>query len=44
MGMMKRFLEEVSTEMGLGGEITQEVMEKGQEKLEAIQDNPYDER
>jgi len=36
MGMMKRFAEDVSAQMGLGGEITPAVLDVAQAKLNAI--------
>lgn len=36
-GAMKRMLEDISVEMGLGGEINDEVVAEGQRRLDAAQ-------
>ena len=35
MGAMKRLAEDVSVDMGLGGEISEEVLEEAQRRLQA---------
>jgi len=42
MSAMKRFAEDVSVDMGYGGEINDEVLDEAQRRLDATSDNHVD--